>query len=62
MKNHKVVIEFKTLSYNKEETRQTIEEKIIPSIYQIVWNVNSVEKWQPITFTIEEVQDESNLH
>ena len=61
MKNYKVVIEFNTNS-NKEETRQTIEEKIIPSIYQIVWNVNSVEKWQPITFTIEEVQDESNLH
>ena len=61
MKNHKVVIEFNTNS-NKEETRQTIEEKIIPSIYQIVWNVNSVENWQPITFTIEEVQDESNLH
>ena len=61
MANHKVVIEFNTNS-NKEETRQTIEEKIIPSIYQIVWNVNSVENWQPITFTIEEVQDESNLH
>ena len=61
MKNYKVVIEFNTNS-NKEETRQTIEEKIIPSIYQIVWNVNSVENWQPITFTIEEVQDESNLH
>ena len=61
MANHKVVIEFNTNS-NKEETRQTIEEKIIPSIYQIVWNVNSVENWQPITFTIEELQDESNLH
>ena len=56
MANHKVVIEFNTNS-NKEETRQTIEEKIIPSIYQIVWNVNSVENWQPITFTIEEVQE-----
>ena len=61
MKNHKVVIEFNTNS-NKEETRQTIEEKILPSIYKLVWNVNSVENWQPITFTMEEVQDESNLH
>ena len=61
MNNHKVVIEFNTNS-NKEETRQTIEEKILPSIYQIVWNVNSVENWKPITFTMEEVQDESNLH
>ena len=61
MKNYKVVIEFNTNS-NKEETRQTIEEKILPSIYQIVWNVNSVENWKPITFTMEEVQDESNLH
>ncbi len=61
MTNHKVVIEFNTNS-NKEETRQTIEEKILPSIYKLVWNVNSVENWQPITFTMEEVQDESNLH
>ena len=61
MKNHKVVIEFNTNS-NKEETRQTIEEKILPSIYKLVWNVNSVENWKPITFTMEEVQDESNLH
>ena len=61
MKNHKVVIEFNTNS-NKEETRQTIEEKILPSIYKLFWNVNSVENWKPITFTMEEVQDESNLH
>ena len=61
MTNHKVVIEFNTNS-NKEESRQTIEEKILPSIYKLVWNVNSVENWQPITFTMEEVQDESNLH
>ena len=61
MKNHKVVIEFNTNS-NKEETRQTIEEKILPSIYKLVWNVNSVENWKPITFTMEEVQEESNLH
>ena len=61
MTNHKVVIEFNTNS-NKEETRQTIEEKILPSIYKLVWNVNSVENWKPITFTMEEVQDESNLH
>ena len=61
MNNHKVVIEFNTNS-NKEETRQTIEEKILPSIYKLVWNVNSVENWKPITFTMEEVQDESNLH
>ena len=57
MKNHKVVIEFNTNS-NKEETRQTIEEKILPSIYKLVWNVNSVENWKPITFTMEEVQDD----
>ena len=54
MTNNKVVIEFNTNS-NMEEIRQTIEEKILPSIYKLVWNVNSVENWKPITFTVKEV-------
>ena len=54
MTNNKVVIEFNTNS-NMEETRQTIEEKILPNIYKLVWNVNSVENWKPITFTVKEV-------
>ena len=51
--HNKISINFTSHS-DKEETRKIIEDKILPKIYDLVWNVNSVENWKPITVTIEE--------
>ena len=56
--HNKISINFTSLS-DKEETRKIIEDKILPKIYDLVWNVNSVENWKPITVTIEENEDEN---
>ena len=53
MKDNKVIIEFNSWS-DKEDTRKVIEEKILPKIYDLVWNVNAKQNYKPIKLTIEE--------